>query len=99
GGAFQTPKSVSVGSIKPNSIAAGDFNGDGKPDLVVTDGVANIGLLVNNGDGTFPAPLLIPVNGAKPAFAVAGDFDGDKKLDVAVVNAGSNNISVLLGNG
>jgi uncharacterized protein (TIGR03437 family) len=99
GGAFQAPKSIALGTTKPNSLVAGDFNGDGKPDLVFTDGVANVGILLNNGDGTFPAPVMLPVNGTTPKFVVAGDFNGDGKLDLAVANAGSNNISVLLGSG
>ena len=37
--------------------------------------------------------------GTNPASAAAGDFNGDGKADLAVANAGSNNVSVLLGNG
>lgn len=36
---------------------------------------------------------------AGPASVVAGDFNGDGRLDLAVANVGSNNVSVLLGNG
>src|SRR2546427_5557743 len=37
--------------------------------------------------------------GSSPASVVAGNFNGDGKLDLAVANAGSNNVSMLLGNG
>jgi hypothetical protein len=37
--------------------------------------------------------------GANPISAVVGDFNGDGKLDLAIGNAGSKNVSVLLGNG
>ncbi len=37
--------------------------------------------------------------GTIPAFIGTGDFDGDGNLDLAVVNAGSDNVSILLGNG
>ena len=37
--------------------------------------------------------------GSNPTSAAVGDFNGDGKLDLAVANAGSKNVSVLLGNG
>src|SRR5207253_4986851 len=40
-----------------------------------------------------------PSVGRNPTSVTAGDFNGDGKLDLAVTNEGSNNVSVLLGNG
>jgi hypothetical protein len=37
--------------------------------------------------------------GTGPDSVAVGDFNGDNKLDLAVANEGSNNVSVLLGNG
>src|SRR5712691_1556869 len=37
--------------------------------------------------------------GATPSFIAVGDFNGDGRSDVAVANQGSNNVSILLGNG
>ena len=37
--------------------------------------------------------------GSNPVATGAADFNGDGKLDLAVLNAGSNDISILLGNG
>ena len=38
----------------PDSVAVGDLNGDGKPDLAIANGnVATVTVLLNNGDGTF----------------------------------------------
>ena len=37
--------------------------------------------------------------GTNPVGAITGDFNGDGKPDVAVLNAGSNNVSILLNNG
>jgi hypothetical protein len=37
--------------------------------------------------------------GTNPQAIVTADFNGDGKADLATVNAGSNNVSVLLGNG
>jgi hypothetical protein len=84
----------------------GDFNGDGKPDLAVTDGPGNsVGVLLGNGDGTFQSPKNYAV-GAFPGSVAVGDFNGDGKPDLAVANSGTNvgprlpgSVSVLLGNG
>lgn len=77
----------------------GDFNGDGKPDLVVsltTVGKPNVygaGVALSNGDGTFQTPVPIPLpvslaNGIQyNAFAV-GDVNGDGKLDLVFTYQG-----------
>ncbi len=75
----------------------GDFNGDGRADLVVSDYVAdNVSIRLGNGDGTFkpsgPSQSVLSITGA-PAIA---DFDGDGKLDVLTKGSG---LEVLRGNG
>lgn len=82
-----------------SAIVASDFNGDGRPDLAVTDSVGNdVMILLGNGDGTFRTPTIIPV-GNGPDAIVAGDFNNDGKLDLAIANAGDNTVTLLLGNG
>jgi FG-GAP-like repeat/Cep192 domain 4 len=85
----------------PASIATGDFTGSGRLDLAVANsGSNNVTILLGNGDGTFTEAASSPVAaGVQPSFVAAGDLNGDGKLDLAVANRGSNNVTVLLGNG
>ncbi len=80
-------------------VVAGDFNGDGYPDLALTNqaqGTAEV--LLNNGDGTFQARRSYPA-GLTPQRIAVGDFNGDGVQDLVVANSGSDDVSVLLGNG
>lgn len=96
----------------PIDIAVGDLNRDGKLDLVTANwGNKNVSVLLGNGDGTFGAASYFfvvdppPTPGANPGprgvpqgVAVA-DLNGDGTLDLVTANSGTNNVSVLLGNG
>jgi FG-GAP-like repeat len=97
---FSTPVNYPLGSgAKPVSIAAGDFNGDGYPDLAVADqGSKSISVLLNKGDGTFTVSGTFPL-GFAPSFVAVGDFNNDNKMDLAVSSQLSNSVAVLLGNG
>ncbi|HVN05044.1 MAG TPA: VCBS repeat-containing protein [Bryobacteraceae bacterium] len=80
-------------------VAVGDFNGDGKPDLVVTGGgTQGIAILLGNGDGSFQTPQ-IAYSGAGANYVTTGDFNGDGKLDLAVTNSDGNCVEVFLGVG
>jgi hypothetical protein len=94
--ALGTPASSNAGS-SPFYVGTGEFNGDGKLDLIVANLASNdISVFLGNGDGTFQAAVNY-VTGSAPRSVGVGDFNGDGKLDMAVAN--NNNVSVLLGNG
>jgi len=84
----------------PTSIAVGDFNGDGKPDLAVANGTSNdVSVLLGNGDGSFQTAVNYAIGSStQPVSLATGDFNGDGILDLAVANHLANTASVLLGN-
>ena len=85
-GRFDEPVPYEVGGSTPVWVAAGDFDGDGSPDLAVsvttTDSIA---ILLGNGDGTFQGAVSYPTEEAPEGFTVA-DLDFDGILDLAVAN-------------
>ncbi len=82
----------------PAASVVGDFNNDGRPDVIVTNsGSATVSTLLGNGDGTFQAPVSSPT-GLSPQAIIAADFNGDGRLDVATSQGGSG-LDVLYGNG
>jgi hypothetical protein len=104
-----TPVAASPATgILPASIAVGDFNGDGIPDLAVANECGSdpkcvsggtVTVLLGNGDGTFTAVPESPVAGRYAQSIAVGDFNGDGIPDLAVGNTGSGTETVLLGNG
>jgi hypothetical protein len=84
-------------NITPQSLVAGDFNHDGKPDLAVTGKEGSVAILLGNGDGTFRSGQTIPV-GAPATRIVKADFNHDGNLDLAVSVGSNGQVVVLLGN-
>jgi hypothetical protein len=94
-GTFQPGQQFSVGD-RPTSVAVGDFNGDGKLDVVTANFDSNtVSVLLGNGDGTFQ-PAQNFGTGSSPVGLVIGDFNGDGRPDLAVTNEDDNSVSVLM---
>jgi len=112
-GTFHLGPSTVLNQIPLSVVATGDFNKDGKADLVVTvydlftTGFDFVVLLPGNGDGSFGVEQM--VNGSGSSFvgaitAAVGDFNDDGNLDIAtgIQTAGQTVegfIQIALGNG
>src|SRR5690349_6394426 len=70
--------------ISPSSLVVSDFNGDGQPDLAITDETSGtVSILLGVGDGFFLDPVTYAV-GIGPRCVAVGDFNRDGDLDLAV---------------
>ncbi len=82
-----TTQTLLTGNL-PYSVAIGDFNGDGIPDLVTANAGSNTAtVFLGNGDGTFSTGPNPPL-GTNPIFAAVGDFNGDGLSDIAGADNG-----------
>ena len=109
-GTFQHATAVTLaGGLSVSSLAAGDFNGDRKPDLAVVVNTQNGGtadevlVFLASGDGSFQ-PSASYAAGPVAFAVVTGDFNNDGKLDLAVTSEGRHaqsdgSIRLLLGKG
>jgi hypothetical protein len=104
-GSFQAPATYLAGTT-PSGVAVGDFNNDGKLDVLTTDLFqVDQYLSLGNGDGTLQSPITIPAVQqlyGRAAIKVA-DFNHDGKLDftVAALSSDFSTVEILiqLGNG
>ncbi|MFO0912074.1 MAG: FG-GAP-like repeat-containing protein [Pirellulales bacterium] len=90
----------SVG-YSPFDVANPDLNGDGKPDLAVTNADTNtVSVLINTTvpGATVPsyAPKVEFATGNWPRRMAVGDLNADGRPDLVIANARSNTMSVLL---
>ncbi|MGA7218070.1 MAG: VCBS repeat-containing protein [Candidatus Sulfotelmatobacter sp.] len=95
---FLPVETYATGGTGIPAIAIGDLNGDGKPDLIVTNSCAScargffpttdgvLGVLFGNGNGTFRPVVVYDSGGVAPTSVAIEDLNGDGKLDLAIAN-------------
>ncbi|HEX3358775.1 MAG TPA: VCBS repeat-containing protein, partial [Tepidisphaeraceae bacterium] len=74
-----------------------DLNGDGAADVITNSTAGEIGVQINNGDGTFAGEVDY-ADQATNFFSV-GDFNGDGRVDLAGFNAATSQLNIIPGNG
>lgn len=94
---FGSPTNVTLPNVTGPSFALGDFDGDGKVDLVTTSAASALVLLRGNGTGGFILPATTIATPLTPAGVTAVDFNRDGRLDI--VYADSIEVWLVPGNG
>jgi hypothetical protein len=92
-GTFTLKYQANENNFDGSSIGIGDFNGDGKLDMAVTDDY-QIDVFLGNGDGTFQPFVPYACSPSCQGSITAADLNGDGKLDLIVGEA-----TVFMGNG
>jgi hypothetical protein len=89
-GTFHDAVRYPGGAMEPASLAVGDFDGDGKADLVASKGWSNdVVILRGDGRGSFVPPLGSYIVGPAALGVAVGDFNGDRKPDLAMATYGA----------
>ncbi len=91
-GSFSNPRGIytTTGQHIVDGIVTGDFDGDGKPDIALTDDIGfqgsysgtTLAVLYGNGDFTFDQTTPYIASGSSRLFIASGDLNGDGKTDL-----------------
>ncbi|MBC7554343.1 MAG: VCBS repeat-containing protein, partial [Taibaiella sp.] len=97
---FATAVSFNTGTV-PFKVFAGDLDGDGKPDLAVTNYISGTVSVFHNTatpgtitSTTFATPVSLTGLNA-PTGIAAADIDGDNKPEIIATNSGTEKISIF----
>lgn len=96
---FASPTKLFTGYL-PTAVVQGDFNGDGKQDVAISNGGDNtIYVYLGNGDGSFSVPEVLYTTGQSPVWLAAANLRKNGPIDLIAVDGDSNEVEVFLGNG
>jgi len=90
------------GTYTPRSLGMGDFDADGRVDLVVGNSAANgnFRVLLNKTTGWAAQPVITPAPANSPMSVHVADFNADGKADIATVSSGTTGtLTLYQGNG
>ncbi|MCL4473000.1 MAG: VCBS repeat-containing protein [Actinobacteria bacterium] len=90
---YQTDAS---GANRPQGLAVGDVNGDGRNDIVIGNSGKEVEVFPQNADGSFGPSIKYPTqNSNKVCIA---DLNHDGRNDIAAIGWGTNSLDVILQN-
>jgi len=91
-GSFTTvPQPIFNSLVDSRTVVSADFNGDARPDLLVTTLTSQqtLRVLLNDGTGAFSETYQTLPLTASPIVAAVGDIDGDGDVDIASAGNGA----------
>jgi hypothetical protein len=100
-GTFRNSASYPLGA-ESISLVVADFDGDGRPDIAVTNRVygaeGSVMVFLGKGNGKFAKPTTYNVSGG-PFSIVAGDLNGDHHPDLVVTQFDGQSVAVFMNTG
>jgi hypothetical protein len=98
-GTFASPAPVLTAGVATDAVATGDFNHDGRDDIVAANvSSADLTVFLQNMTGGFAAGVPYGAN-SSPECVVVADINKDQKLDILSCDGANEGVVVLLGKG